>query len=67
LKKYVSSGISPFTIKEAPRVREDEVIIAMLSARESPTTSSSIDELVGGRLLANLVAMEFKTGVVHQG
>jgi hypothetical protein len=43
LKKSVSSGISPFTIKEVPWVREDEVVIVVLSTPESPLASSSID------------------------
>jgi hypothetical protein len=67
LKKSVSSGISPFAIKEAPQVGEDEVVIAVLSTPESPPASSSIDALVGGRLIADLVAMEFKAVVAQQG
>jgi hypothetical protein len=66
LKKSISSGISTFAIREASQVGEDEVIIAVLSTPESLPTSSSINGLVGGGLLADSVAMEFKVGVVQQ-
>jgi hypothetical protein len=66
LKKSVSSGISPFAIKEVLRVGEDELTIVVLSTPESPPASLSIDELVGGRLLGDSVAMEFKAGVAQQ-
>jgi hypothetical protein len=66
LKKSISSGISPFAIMEAPRVREDEVEIAALYALGSLTTSSLIDGLVGRRLLLDSVAMEFKARVAQQ-
>jgi hypothetical protein len=63
LKKYASSGISPFAIKEATRVREDEVLMVVISTPESlPTSSSSINGLVGGGLLANSSAMECGAG-----
>jgi hypothetical protein len=38
----------------------------VLSTPESLPTSSSINGLVGGGLLADSVAMEFKVGVVQQ-
>jgi hypothetical protein len=50
---------------EAPRVKEDEVAIAALSTPESLPASSSIDGLVGRRLLVDSVAMEFKAGVAQ--
>jgi hypothetical protein len=66
LKKYVRSGISPFTIREVPRVREDEVIIAVLSTAESLPASLSIDGLVGGGLLADSLALECRAGALAQ-
>jgi hypothetical protein len=48
LKKSVSSAISPFTILVAPRVREEEAIIAALSALEScPESSALVDGATG--------------------
>jgi hypothetical protein len=48
LKKSVSSGISPFTILVAPRVREEEAVIAALSALEScPESSALFDGATG--------------------
>jgi hypothetical protein len=42
LKKSVSSGISPSAILVAPRVREEEVTIAAISAPESCPESSAL-------------------------
>jgi hypothetical protein len=67
LKKSVSSWIPPFAIREVLRVGKDEVIIVVFFALESLPTSSSIDGLVGGGLLAYSVAMEFKAGEVQEG
>jgi hypothetical protein len=41
----VSSGISPFTIMETPQVRQEEVVIAVLSASESLRVLSSTEGL----------------------
>jgi hypothetical protein len=65
LEDVCKLGISPFAIMEAPRVKEDEVAIAALSTPESLPASSSIDGLVGRRLLVDSVAMEFKAGVAQ--
>jgi hypothetical protein len=66
LKKSVSSGISPFAIREVLRVREDEVIIAVLSTPESLPASLSIDGMLGGGLLADSLAMERGAGALAQ-
>jgi hypothetical protein len=66
LKKSVSSGISPFAIKQASRVGEDEVVIVVLSAPKSLPASSSIDGLIGGGFLADFVAMECGAGAMQQ-
>jgi hypothetical protein len=66
LKKHVSSGISPFAIRAAPWVGEDELVIVMLSALESSPASSSSDGLVGRRLMLESVAMEGKARTMQQ-
>jgi hypothetical protein len=55
----------PFTIRQAPQVEEDEVIIAVLSTPEFLPVLSLIDGLVGGRLLADSIAMEYVAGAMQ--
>jgi hypothetical protein len=52
-KKSISSGISPFAIREAPQVGGDEVVIVVLFTPKSLLVSSSINGLVGRELLAD--------------
>jgi hypothetical protein len=45
-------------LQAAPRVGEDELVIAVLSAPDSSPASSSSDGLVGRGLMMESVAME---------
>jgi hypothetical protein len=53
-------------LQAAPRVGEDELVIAVLSAPDSSSASSSSDGLVGRGLMMESVAMEGKVKTMQQ-